>query len=556
MPKTPAQVVALLEEMAQLMRLNDENPFKVRAFEKASQALGAQGDLNERARAGTLTEIAGVGKSIAEVLTDFLVKGQTTARDELLAAIPAGLMELSRVPGLGPKKARQVIEELEIHSVAELEYACRENRLLKLKGFGEKVQTKIFEGIQLLNSARGKARIDEAFPLAERLLKVLLSTVNESRHPAGGTLRVSETGALRRRLEILSELSFLIETPPGERATADVKAKAQAVVERFVTDTNSPLKVVLDYARPERFGFELARTTSTDENWRALGAPDPFDAPDEAAFFARLSLPIIPPEARETAESVAMARQGLLSQLLPWDGIQGVFHNHTTRSDGAASLEEMVVAAKTMGFRYFGISDHSQSAFYAQGLKVPTLLEQEREVREVQAKHPEIKIFWGIESDILGDGSLDYEPAVLKKFDFVVASVHSRFQMDRATMTERIVTAIRNPHTRFLGHATGRLLLGRKGYEVDMERVIREAAENDVAIEINANPARLDIDWRWGAELRRHGTKVSVNPDAHETAGLQDTIFGIAVARKALLPASLVVNSRSVDEVAKWLRRG
>jgi DNA polymerase (family 10) len=215
----------------------------------------------------------------------------------------------------------------------------------------------------------------------------------------------------------------------------------------------------------------------------------------------------------------------------------------------------MVIAAKKLGFEYIGISDHSQSAFYAQGLKADALLDQEREVREVQEKHPDIRIFWGIESDILADGSLDYDEKILRRFDFVVASIHSRFQMDRETMTNRILEAIRHPCTRFLGHATGRILLGRHGYDVNMERIIRDAASSGVAIEINANPARLDIDWRWGAELRKHQTLVSVNPDAHETAGLEDTRYGIAMARKALLPGRQVVNSRSAAEVGKWLKR-
>jgi DNA polymerase (family 10) len=215
----------------------------------------------------------------------------------------------------------------------------------------------------------------------------------------------------------------------------------------------------------------------------------------------------------------------------------------------------MVLAARAMGMSYIGISDHSQSAFYAQGLKVPDLLDQEKEIRKVQEKYPDIRIFWGIESDILADGSLDYESEVLKKFDFVVASIHSRFKMDRETMTLRILEAVRNPCTRFLGHVTGRLLLGRPGYDIDLERIIAAAAENDVAIEINSHPARLDIDWRWGPELRKTETRVSINPDAHETAGLEDTRYGIAMARKALLPTAQVVNAGSVDEVERWLKR-
>jgi DNA polymerase (family 10) len=252
---------------------------------------------------------------------------------------------------------------------------------------------------------------------------------------------------------------------------------------------------------------------------------------------------------------VKLAKAGKLDSILAWDGVRGIFHNHTTRSDGTASLEEMVIAAKKQGFQYIGISDHSQSAFYASGLKTDALLEQEKEIRKVQDKHPDIRIFWGIESDILADGSLDYPESMLKRFDFVVASVHSRFQMDKEAMTDRILEAIRNPHTRFLGHATGRILLGRKGYDLHMEKIIAEAAACDVAIELNANPARLDIDWRWGPELRKHGTKISVNPDAHATDEIVNTRFGIMMARKALLPASQVVNGRSVKEVEKWLAR-
>jgi DNA polymerase (family 10) len=275
----------------------------------------------------------------------------------------------------------------------------------------------------------------------------------------------------------------------------------------------------------------------------------------EDAAYKSAGLPWIAPEMRETGEEIKLAKTGALEQVLKPDAILGVFHNHTNRSDGNATLEEMVIKARSLGYKYFGISDHSQSAFYANGLKKDALLEQEKEVRKLQDKYPDIRIFWGIESDILKDGGLDYDPALLKRFDFVVASIHSRFGMDRAQMTERILKAVRNPHTRFVGHITGRLLLGREGYDIDMEKIIKEAAQHDVAIEINANPARLDIDWRWGAALRAAGTKVSVNPDAHAVEGLEDTHFGVTVARKALLPSSLVLNSWDVKKVESWLKR-
>lgn len=531
------------------MELKGENPFKVRAFEKAAASLGAlEGtELEDRARAGTLTELSGIGKGISEVLGEYFRTGGSKVRDELLASIPEGLLELTQVPGLGPKKALVLIEELGIHGISELEYACRENRLLKLKGFGEKAQHKILEAIGFMKSNQGRQRLSDAFALAQALHKALLQAAKGA--------RVSEAGDLRRRLETLASLEFVVEVPTGAKEAA-VRAEVEEASRGFCADAGLRLPVTFHFARSERFGYELARATATPEHWRAIGAPEPFDARDEEAFFARLGLPLIPPESRETGEEVALARAGGLDRLLPWDGIRGVFHNHTTRSDGVATLEQMVVAAKKLGYEYIGISDHSQSAFYAQGLKVPDLLDQEREIREVQAKHPEIRVFWGIESDILADGSLDYEPEVLKRFDFVVASIHSRFNMDREAMTDRILEAIRNPCTRFLGHATGRLLLGRKGYDVDMDRVIEEAAKRGVAIEINANPARLDIDWRWGPKLRACGASVSVNPDAHETAGLEDTLYGIAMARKALLPTSLVVNSLGAREVERWLRRG
>jgi DNA polymerase (family 10) len=522
--------IELLEEMKRLMELKGENPFKIRAFEKAIQNLSGQDDLEARARAGTLTELAGIGKGISEVLTDFLVHKKTTARDELRDSLPAGLVELTEVPGVGPKKAMQLIEELGVSSIGELEYACRENRLLKLKGFGPKGQQKILEGIEFRKSHQGQLRLVDALPLARKVSAALENL----------KIPFSETGALRRRLEVLKELDFL--------GVADPKLEAK-VLEKC---GELGLPVRLHFTSKEKFGYELARTTATPEHWKALGAPAPFEVPTESAFFEKLGVAFIPPESRETGEEVALAKKGGLSLV---EGVRGVFHNHTTRSDGTASLEEMVIAAKKLGFEYIGISDHSQSAFYAQGLKADVLKEQEKEIRAVQEKHPEIRIFFGIESDILADGSLDYDPAVLKRFDFVIGSVHSRFKMDRSTMTERILQAIRNPHTRFIGHLTGRLLLGRPGYELEMERILEEAARHDVAIEINAHPARLDIDWRWGAELRKHQTLVSINPDAHEVEGLEDVSFGLTVARKALLGAGQVVNTRSVKEVESWLKR-
>jgi len=551
----------LLSEMKTLMELKGENPFKIRAFDKAADTIAGLGDAEDwiaRAKAGTLTEIPGIGKGISAVLTEFLIEGTAKERDALAASLPEGLLELTKVPGLGPKKAMVVIEQLGIKSLAELEYACRENRLLKIKGFGEKAQTKILEGVQFLMATSGQLKLSDAFPIAEKILPALVAAVNDGRHPAAGGLRVSETGALRRRVETLSVFEFLVETLPGEKAKKHLEEKLLAAVSEMSGEKNSPaipLPVKFDFAETASYGSELARTTATPESWAALTAGKTVpEAADEAKFFESIKTAWIPPEMRETGEEVAFARNGELGNVLGWDDIQGCFHNHTTRSDGVATLEEMVVGAKARGMKYIGISDHSKSAFYAQGLAETALAEQEREIRKMQEKYPEIRIFWGIESDILADGDLDYEKKWLDRFDFVVASVHSRFSMDRTTMTERILQAVRNPKTTMLGHLTGRLLLGRKGYDLEMERIIEECGKRGVAIEINASPARLDIDWRWGKQLRDAGCFVSINPDAHEVPGLDDVKYGICVARKALLPKTLVVNSRDRDGVEAWLK--
>lgn len=533
--------VQLLEEIAHLMQIAGENPFKTRAFEKAAELLSSadEGDLRARAKAGTLTELSGIGKGISEVLTEFLLHGRSTARDELKAGLPAGLLELTTIPGLGPKKALQLIEELGIESIRELEYACKENRLLKLKGFGVKLQQKILDSIAFLHSTEGQARLDQLLGPAEKLVQELAKATG---------VRVELTGGLRRRCEVVDAVELLIEAGAEAKKIESVSAKNPL-----------PVKVIQSFADPKLWGYELARTTAGEGHWKALGspkAPAGEAALTEESFYESCNARWVEPVMRETGEELKLKTVG---EIVTEDEIRGVFHCHTTRSDGAGTLEEMVEAAVARGYQYIGISDHSQTAFYAQGLKVDALKEQEKEIRELQEKvakkHPDFRIFWGIESDILQDGSLDYPDSVLKRFDFVIASIHQRFKADKEIMTGRILNAIRNPHTRFVGHLTGRLLLGRKAYEIEIEKIIREASDHDVAIELNSHPQRLDIDWRWGAELRKRGTMISINPDAHEIAGLDDTRYGVWMAQKALMPRSLVLNTRSPAEVQKWLSR-
>lgn len=411
-----------------------------------------------------------------------------------------------------------------------------------MKGFGPKLQEKILGYFHFRKETEGKFRIDDAEPVEQEILLAL-------RKAAGKEIRVESTGELRRKLEIVNSLHFLAAT----EEKAMLSRLEKSLIPFRVRFTGAKIEVL--GAKPDRFEWEWMRTTSSAKHWSALGALKP-GAGTEEKIYKDAGLPWIAPELREDEQSVECARKGAMGELLdPIKGVQGVFHAHTSRSDGSASLDEMVKSARSMGYRYFGVSDHSQSAHYAGGLKSDDLKSQEKEVRECQERNPEIRIFWGIESDILADGSLDYPEALLKRFDFVIAPVHQRFKMDRAQMTDRIVGAIRNPHTHFIGHLTGRLLLGRVGYDLDFERIAKEAAKADVAIKLNANPARLDVDWRHGALFRQHGVKTLVNPDAHAPEGFQDTRYGILMARKALFPRSLVVNSWSTKEVEAWLKR-
>ncbi len=550
MKESPTTASDLLSEIQGLLELSGENPFRIRAFEKAAKALSGREDLLERAKHGTLQELPGVGKGIEEILVEFLLHGKCSALEELRKSISPALFELTQIPGLGPKKAKHLIEELGISSRGELEYACKENRLLRLKGFGEKAQKKILEALALRASYEGYRKLSDVWEVAESLYREV-----SSKFPR---LQISETGSLRRRSEVLQSLEFIATLPADLENDLDLRARVEKYFSDFCETQNVLCPIQLKWVEPSEFVYEWVKTTATDSHWEALGAPERarfLDLESEDLFYAKLGMEWIPPETRETGEEVGLARSGGLGQLLPWNGIRGVFHNHTAKSDGSATLEEVVSRAEELGMEYIGISDHSQSAFYAQGLKEEDLEAQYAEVQEVQARHPKIRIFWGIESDILADGSLDYPSKILKRFDFVIASIHSRFNMDRETMTERILNAVRHPATRFLGHPTGRLLLGRKGYDLDMEAVIQEAARCDVAVELNSNPNRLDIDWRWGPVMRKYQTLTSINPDAHDLAGLEDTRYGIAMARKALLPVGQVLNSKSVQEVEKWLRR-
>ncbi len=546
------EIVRILDEIAVLLEIKGENPFKTRAYANGARAIEAfPGDLEAMAREGRLQEIAGIGKALADKVTELTTTGRLGFYDRLIAEVPRALADLAAVPGVGPKKARAIHDGLGITTLGELEYAIHENRLVTLPGFGARTQARIAAGLERMKAGRGRALLDEVDRLVEGLLA-------EAR---AASLGVTVGGEWRRRLEVVGQVPILGVTPDAAAlealpALAAIRARGLAVTVESVT--------------PEALGAALALATGPDafvsglvERANAQGldltpagllrAGVPLPTPDEAALFAALGLAGVPPEWRDAPEALAAAASGRVPRLLEVSDITGVFHVHTSYSDGAAGVADMVAAAAARGYKYVGISDHSPAAFYANGVTPDRLARQHAEIEAAERAHPGIRVLKGTEADILADGSIDYDTETQERFDFIVASVHSRFQMDREAMTARIVKALAHPRVTILGHPTGRLLLARDPYAVDVDAVLEAAARHGVAVEVNASPHRLDLDWRFLARAKALGVAVSVNPDAHAVAEYDNVRYGVGVARKGGLTAGEVLNARPREAVLAHL---
>ena len=564
------EVAAVLEEIALLLELAGENPFKVRAYEAGARAvLTFPGDLDAARRSGELARVKGIGKSLAGVISELLSRGESVLYRELKDKTPPGLLELLRVPGLGPKKARVLFDELHITSLGELEYACQENRLVALPGFGAKSQEKIKAGLAGLSRYDGLFRLGDLLPLAESLAARWRSVP--------GILRLEVAGPARRRLEVADAIDLAVATEHPHQVLAELeKVLGAEIVERAPGQAQTTLpqgvRLRLTLAAPGGFGAAWLAATGNAEHLLALadlarghnleltpqglwteGRLQPSREEDD--IYRRLGLPFIPPELREGAGEVEAGRQNLLPRLIVPEDIRGCFHVHSYYSDGVNSLEELIAAAKQRGWSYLGLSDHSQSAYYAGGLKAPDLERQRTEVAIRRREHPDFTLFWGVEADILSDGSLDYPDETLEAFDFVIASIHSQFSLAREAMTERILTALANPFCTMLGHLSGRLLLAREPYAHDLEAILKFAGAHQVIVEINASPYRLDLDWRWLRRAKELGILISINPDAHSLEGLDDVNYGVMMARKGWLAPEDVINTYPSAEVANILRR-
>ncbi len=564
-------IPAVLEEIGALLEIEGENPFKTKAYYNAAKVLFSSIDnLESLVKSGRLREIKGIGETLSNKIVEYVETGKIVYHEELKRKYPATLLELLQIPNLGPRKIKLLYEKLGITNLRELEYACRENRLVALFRFGEKTQLKILQGIEFFRQHKGEFLLGEVYPLAAKL--------KERFEQITSPHAVALCGSIRRKKEIVRNIDILVADDDWDRISScfvsmpEVEEVLLQNEKKTSCRLHSGIQADLRVVNKESFPYALVYFTGSREhnaklrgiakkkglrlNEYGLFQDDrPIPALDEAEVYAALGLPFIPPELREDTGEIEACKMEGLPQLIEVSDLKGTFHVHTSMSDGADTLEAIAEAAKKMGLTYIGIADHSRSAYYAGGLKEEDVLEQWEAIDSFNAENSDFCFFKGIESDILPDGSLDYGEDLLSGFDFVVASVHSLFGMPERDMERRITKALENPHTTILGHPTGRLLLARDGYRVDMQTIIDAAAEHRVVIELNASPYRLDIDWRWLKSAKEKGVLIAINPDAHSVREFGDLFYGVGCARKGWQERDDVLNVRDSAEVREFFRK-
>ncbi|MBM3857343.1 MAG: DNA polymerase/3'-5' exonuclease PolX [Verrucomicrobia bacterium] len=570
--KTKEEVLEILDHLAQLLELRGENPFKIRAYQRAARALENLSEPLERLlKEERLGEVEGIGKAIEEKVTELVTTGHLPYYEELVASFPATLFELFELQGLGAKKIKILYDKLKVDSIVALQAACESGKVAELAGFGEKSATNILKAISFYQEHAGLFRIDEVTPLAEKLLEELRG------HPDVGQCQAA--GSFRRCKEALGDLDLLVSSKKPE-AVSQFFVQHPLVKEilshgptKSSVRLEGGLQCDLRVVKSEEFPFASIYFTGNKEHNirlrnRALergwslneyrytvrpGAAEPPPIHDEKEFYASLGLAYILPELREDRGEIAAAEIGKLPKLLEWTELRGTFHCHTTASDGKSTLREMALAAQELGLDYLGIADHSKSSHQANGLTEERLLQQQQEIEKLNKELSPFHLFSGTECDILKDGALDFSDEVLASLDYVVASVHSSFQLSEAAMTDRIIRAIQNPYVTMLGHLTGRRFFSRDPYPVNIPAVIEAAAATGTMIELNASPYRLDMDWRWWSLAKEKGVKCVINPDAHSTQGLHNLKYGCLIARKGWLTKEDVVNTRSLEKIIPLL---
>jgi DNA polymerase (family 10) len=559
-------VARMLDEIARYIELSDANKFKARAFERAARAIEtSETDVVALVATGDLYKTAGIGKAIGPIVIEIVETGASPYLDELRKQYPPGVFDLLRVPSMSLKKVGAIHGELGVTTIDELEEAARDGRLAKLKGFGAKTAEKILKGIEWARKHESRFLLPTGLEVGE-LLRERLAAIDEVDD-------ADVAGSVRRRLEVLTNVNLVVSTRNAAKVLEEMGVRG--IVDQFEPVDETTFKgvargetdVLFHLTKPEDFGAAMLRATGSAEFVDAFAAKiaaGQYELRGGALFhrgkhvvtenehdlFERVGIPFVEPERREDASELTRKKRVKLVQ--PAD-LRGTFHVHTTWSDGRNSVAEMLGASKERGFEYVGISDHSPNASYAGGLTVDRLRQQQAELALEEKQLAPLRVFRGTEADIMLDGSIDYGPKVLPSFDFVIASVHSKFSMPKDEMTERILTALDDPHVTFLGHMTGRLLLSREGYTFDFDRVFERAGQRGVMIEINGNPNRLDIDWRLIKRALDRGVLFSINPDAHSIRELSHVISGAWVARKAGLSAKEIFNTLPVEAVSEFL---
>ena len=570
---TKEQIAEVFESIAQMLELKGENVFKIRAYTNAARALEIYtGDITAAVGEGRLDEIPGVGKAIADKITELVATGQLAFFERLKAEFPPGIFEMFEVQGLGPKKIKALWDKLGIITIADLEKGCGDGRIADLAGFGKKTAANILLAIQARAKHAGRYRIGVIAGDAEQMVADLRELPE--------VFQATIAGSYRRRKEVVGDLDFIVATSAPEvvsnffiehpmvesvmvhgatKSSVRMKSGIQADL-RVVTTGEYPF--ALNYFTGSKEHNIVLRQRALARGWTLneyrLGLDEkskitPEAVPaihDERGLYRALDLDYVEPELREDRGEVAAAEAHTLPNLIELENLRGTFHNHTTASDGRSSLAEMAAAAQELGLQYLGIADHSKSSFQARGLEADRLLAQVAEIRALNATFDGVfRIFAGSEVDILKDGTLDFADEVLAELDYVVASVHSSFTLSSEEMTARIIRAMENPYVTMLGHLTGRLLLARDSYALDIPAVIEAAARTGTMIELNASPYRLDMDWRWWPLAKEKGVRCVINPDAHHTEHLRFLHYGIGIARKGWLTRGDVINCLPLGQI-------
>lgn len=573
------QVAEILDEMGTLLELKGENPFKCRAFHNAARVIEAlTQDLGGLVSAGDLRTVKGIGESLAVVVSDLVLKGKSKDYEEVRSSLPSGLLEMTRIQGLGPKRIKILYDKLKIKSIAELKKACEKHALAKLEGFGEKTEENILRGIELLAKTSDKHLFPKAKEAAGKIYAAIASLPEVK--------RCEIAGSLRRKKEVIGDIDIVVSAaqkhrskifgvftshPEVDSVIAKGETKSSVVLKggmnsdlRIVEDAEFPF--ALNYftgskehnvelrSRARTYGLSLNEYGFTkvegDSKKKVRSIPI---CKNETEIYKALDMAYVPPELRENMGEIEAAVDGKLPKLIEESDLRGTFHCHTTYSDGSNSLQDMAAGARAKGWKYLGIADHSKIAAYAGGLSEDKVRKQHKEIDKLNASLSGFRIFKGSEVDILPDGTLDYPDKLLASFDYVVVSIHSKFKMTEAEATKRVIRALKNKYVTVLGHPTGRLLLGRDGYPINMLEVINAASDYGKAIEINSHPLRLDLDWRLVKYAKDKHVRIFINPDAHNVDGLGDVAYGVGIARKGWLEAKNVVNAWELKKVESFL---